>query len=455
MKTHQPIMGLPLRNCLHVLGAMTFFYLSLVTFFLHPFSSLRSSEANTLPITLGTLAWMLGQWSPSIWSQSLSEVGWSSFEQLTTTHVPINPLDIPTLDLTVATIRSDPLKHLIQTYGADWISRPLLLKGVWSREELLDPNRRLSIPGLARDTLVLHYFSDARKLVLTPDSEASLAQILKGIRNGMPHKIGSQEYFKAYPDRLTEVAPTHLVSTLFGDRFTRDRLLGHIHNPMALIQGPLTVPIFVANAKVKSCGNDIKKDADTATTTSTCLADQHATGTGTSTTTARPFTGLHCEPIGNVSVQLAGAREWTLVQPEYWKWLRPTVSPDGRGFFASWAPAIDHVPRYRLRTLPGDAVWVPPWTWHRVDYVVEDKNRNEVEKDSDFDETDEANGRSRITCSATPDSTSSDDDLQDSTVALGASLFHFRPLDFVRRNPIYALILAPYLLGELLGTKTQ
>jgi hypothetical protein len=181
------------------------------------------------------------------------------------------------------------------------------------------------------------------------------------------------------------------------------------------------VPIFVANAKVKSNVEEIR---DT-TSSNTCRADHPNTA-------AQPFTGLHCEPIGNVSVQLAGAREWTLVQPEYWKWLRPTVSPDSRGFFASWAPNIDHVPRYRLRTLPGDALWVPPWTWHRVDYGL-------VENDEEADST----------------TTASEDTDKDTTISIGASLFHFRPVEFVKRNPIYATLLAPYLFGELIGTKTQ
>ena len=401
-------------------------YLSLVAFF---WFVVRTDAAPPLGPALGTVAWMVGQWSPAIWSQFLSEVGWKSFER-TCHYDPVAPLEIPILDLTIATIRNNPIQHLLHAYGDDWTHRPLLIKGVWSKEELQDPNRRLSISGLAQDPLVVPYFSDARQLALSPDSEDSLIHILEGIRQGRPHKIGSQEYVKAYPDRLGEVAPPTLVSTLFGNRFTVDRLLGHIYSPLSLLQGPLTVPIFVANANIKSPdAADIKK-VNTTDSSSTCRADRPTAST------SRPFTGLHCEPIGNISVQLAGAREWTLVQPAYWKWLRPTVSPDSRGFFASWAPTIDHVPRYRLRTLPGDAVWVPPWTWHRVDYVVAENQKAEDNNNEDDNEDD-------------------DGDTKDRTVALGASLFHFRPVEFVTRNPVFALLLAPYLAGELLGTKTQ
>jgi hypothetical protein len=414
-------------------------YLSLVAYFWHV-ATTTTATTTALSPTLGTLVWMMGQWSPAMWSPFLNEVGWNSFERTygrdcggeeeDGEHPAIAPLDIPTLDLTLAAVRDNPLEHLLHTYGDDWIRRPLLLQGVWSTEELQDPTRRLSISRLAQDPLVVPYFSDARQLALTPDSEDTLIHILKGIRQGRPHKIGSQEYIKAYPDRLGEVAPPTLISTLFGNRFTVDRLLGHIHSPWSLLQGPLTVPIFVANANIKSPDAEHPTMDSSSSSSSTCPTAATAT-TATTATTARPFTGLHCEPIGNISVQLAGAREWTLVQPTYWTWLRPSVSPDGRGFFASWAPTIDHVPRYRLRTLPGDAVWVPPWTWHRVDYVMAAKNQD----GNDLDDND-------------------DDDL-DRTVSLGASLFHFRPVEFVTRNPIFALLLAPYLAGELLGTKTQ
>jgi len=395
-----------IRQTLWFVGALAVLYCLLVAFFLlqlPPPNSIKDAtvaSTSPLPLALGTLAWMLGQWSPTLWSSSLSQLGWESFEQ-SLTNAYVEPLEIPTLDLTQATIRNNPVEHLIEVYGKDWINRPLLLKGVWSKEELLDPKRRLSISGLARDTLVLPYFSDARRLALSPDSEASLI-------------------------RLAEVAPPSLVSALFGDRFTKDRLLGHIYSPLPLILGPLTVPIFVANAEVKT-----KKDkvATESTPTETDSCDVAAAAP-----TRRPYTGLHCEPIGNVSVQLAGARAWTLVQTEHWKSLRPTVSPDSRGFFASWAPSIDHVPRYRVRTLPGDAVWVPPWTWHRVDYVV-------------MEDEGEEGGHSSVNGNI--------DETNDATVALGASLFHFRPVDFVLRNPVYALILAPYLVGEFIGTKTQ
>jgi len=104
-------------------------------------------------------------------------------------------------------------------------------------------------------------------------------------------------------------------------------------------------------------------------------------------------TDLHCEPIGNVVLQLAGSKRWTLVSPEHAHLLRPTVSKDGRAYYNSMLDpldrhALDHVPRYEVVTRAGDALWVPPWTWHRVEYL-------------------------------------------ENITALSASLFHFRPVSVV------------------------
>lgn len=127
-------------------------------------------------------------------------------------------------------------------------------------------------------------------------------------------------------------------------------------------------------------------------------------------------TDLHCEPIGNVVVQLEGEKRWTLVSPEHSHLLRPTVAPDGRAYFFSMLDPVNpsslmHVPRYEVTTRPGDVLWVPPWTWHRVEYL-------------------------------------------EGVTALTASLFHFRPGEFVRNNPTFAGLILPNLFKELLGVKT-
>ena len=106
-------------------------------------------------------------------------------------------------------------------------------------------------------------------------------------------------------------------------------------------------------------------------------------------------------------------KEWTLVDPKYSLRLKPSIAQDGRAFFASWSPDLEHIPRYSVRTKAGDAVWVPTWTWHRVDYVESEE------------------------------------------MSIGGSLFHFRPLDYFRQNPLFSVLMVPALLKELAGISTQ
>jgi hypothetical protein len=102
-----------------------------------------------------------------------------------------------------------------------------------------------------------------------------------------------------------------------------------------------------------------------------------------------------------------------LIDPKYSFRLKPSVAPDGRAFFASWTPNLDHVPRYQVATHAGDAMWVPTWTWHRVDYI------------------------------------------ESEDISIGGSLFHFRPIDYVRQNPLFSLLMIPALIRELAGISTQ
>jgi hypothetical protein len=126
-----------------------------------------------------------------------------------------------------------------------------------------------------------------------------------------------------------------------------------------------------------------------------------------------PFTALHCEPIGNVAVQLSGRKHWTLVDPVHWNLVRPHLSPDGRAFVASALLNESLVPTYQMITEAGDALWVPTWTWHRVVYQESDE------------------------------------------IAIGASLFHFRFRDFLWNQPLFAFLIVPALILELMGYNTQ
>jgi gentisate 1,2-dioxygenase len=77
------------------------------------------------------------------------------------------------------------------------------------------------------------------------------------------------------------------------------------------------------------------------------------------------------------------------------------------------SPNFDHVPRYVHTVRKGDAIYVPTWTWHRVDYISSEE------------------------------------------VAISGSLFHFRPLDFFRLNPLHATMILPNLIMEMTGLKAQ
>lgn len=319
--------------------------------------------------------------------QQLQEAAWEYWEH---SHVLPDDRDssfynppIPLVN--VQDHKEDLITFLEQTYGADWRRRPLLLKGLWEASVLKYGERKLSLEGLLQEKLTIPFFTDARiKGALTPDGHAPVGEIVANITKGKPHKIGSQLILETYPNLIEEVAPLHIVTKLFGNYFTPDRLEGT--GPFHILPALTTVPLFIAN------GNNNNKLDDSET---------------------QPFTALHCEPIGNIAVQLSGRKRWTLVQPEYSFLIKPSTSPDGRAFFASWADRYDHVPTYSAITESGDAIWVPTWTWHRVDY------------------------------------------LESEDIAIGASLFHFRFLDYITSNSLFAGLMIPALFWEMIGINTQ
>jgi len=197
-----------------------------------------------------------------------------------------------------------------------------------------------------------------------------------------------------FPELIEEVAPADIVRELFGDRFRPDHLKGS--GPFHAFPAWTTVPMFLAS------GGAVKH-RETCPDVNTPSAQE-----------SRPRTDFHCEPIGNVAVQLHGEKRWTLVSPALSMALRPSVSRQGRAFFYSMLDfhSISNIPHYEVLTSAGDALWVPPWMWHRVDYV-------------------------------------------EGSVALAASLFHFRPLDFFKNNFLFATLILPNLFQEILGSKTE
>ena len=331
--------------------------------------------------------------------QSITQAAWEFWEsQRPLQKVGEEP--IPTVD--VQEHLQDLLLHLEVTFGSDWRKRPLLLKGLWSAEALHNSKRRLSTEGLLLEELEVPYFTDARrKGALSPDGRAPISRIVANItKAGAPHKIGTQLLVQTYPDLINEVAPLDTVKELFGDHFSTEAVKGSGPFGLPIFPASTTVPVFVASG-ILAVGNDSNEAAMKDTS-----MDSHSSQ-------RMPFTELHCEPIGNIAVQLSGKKKWTLVRPEFSRLLKPSISPDGRAFFASWANDYAHVPSYNAVTEAGDAIWVPTWTWHRVDYLPSDE------------------------------------------MAIGASLFHFRPVDFVRNNPLFGLLIVPAIFLELVGVNTQ
>jgi len=273
---------------------------------------------------------------------------------------------------------------LDRQFGKDWRKRPLLLRNI------IDHNRtgRILMERLSQEELRIPYFLNAAsETALSPDGVAPIMDILYNISQGKPHKIGSQLYFQKYPEFISQLAPP-LLTELFGHHFAPQHLKSHFGLP------PLTtVPLFVASVSASPHANVNRNHIK------------------------HPRTALHCEPIGNLAIQVLGRKQWTLIDSRHWKALRPKLSPDGRAYFIAQNQHSSTVPVYKLTTQPGDALWVPTWTWHRVDYS---SNVN-----------------------------------TDQPISIGASLFHFRSLEFAANNPLFASLILPALLQEIVGFKTQ
>lgn len=222
--------------------------------------------------------------------------------------------------------------------------------------------------------LEVDYFSNASvESGLIPDARGRLADVVGGIIDGGSAKIGTEMIFRTFPRLLTELRVAERAEPLLGDR-------SHINESRLGMM--LTVPVFMAHGA------------------------------------PRARTDLHCEPIGNLAIQLGGTKRWTLVGPEESHLLRPTLSEDGRAYFRSALPtehpetSLRHVKRWIVETATGDAIWVPTWTWHRVDYLP-------------------------------------------GVTALSASLFHFRVGQVLKHNALYSALAVPNIAKELVQWKTQ
>jgi hypothetical protein len=341
---------------------------------------------------------------------------------------------IPSVDLRDSTITADNvLARVEQQWGTDWRRRPLLLQGLWSsepEESLLlseQPNnhhhhkRRLSLAGLLDEDMVIPYYYDATQGGVSPDATARIGEIVANMTTTTQkygqqpphHKIATQLLIQKYPSLMREVVPNNgILTALFGNYFQPEHVIGS--GPFGLFPALTTVPLFVAAAS----GAAIAVDNSTNDPPSTA------------------YTPLHSEPICNVAVQLVGSKDWTLIDAQHWQLVRPALAADGRAFVTSQAttsliPAA--VPYYYQGTTnSGDALWLPAWTWHRVDYNHHQK--------------------ATTTAIAAPNTTRT---ASTTTISIGASIFHFRLDLFVQQNPVLTLAVIPALIRELLGWGVQ
>lgn len=258
------------------------------------------------------------------------------------------------------------------------LARPFLARNM-SRRDVLTIEDMLTAP---LSELRVDYFSDARRKNTVPDAVGAVGEIASKIVAGGPEKLGTQMILKAFPTVMDRFLNENawLVGVFGQKRVDTWRRLGPT----------VTVPVFMSRGR--------------------------STGPG-ETLSGTTRTDLHCEPISNLVAQTVGEKAWTLIEPRHSHLLRPTVAPDGRAYFYSSLDPFDpkalaHVPRYEVITKAGDVLYVPTWTWHRVQYL--------------------------------PDVT-----------AVSISLFEFVSSDFVSNNALFAVSLIPNLFKELIGIKTQ
>jgi hypothetical protein len=431
--------------------------------------------------------------------------------------------EIPSIDLSGLMIRNAAdvddveiinlfVARMARQLGTDWRQRPLLLKGLWSHQELQEEEqeeeennhhhpqqrRRLSLAGLLEQEMVVPYFYNATTGAVTPDATGRIRDIVANMTtttssttggdnkdngNGSkPHKIATQLLLQKYPTLLNEVIPPKkraLLTVMFqGDYFQPHHLVGS--GPFQLLPALTTVPLFVAasdsgsGGSTGSGGHDHDEDKEDGDNDDPNEKSRHSDDTVRSSS-ASPYTPLHSEPICNLAVQLAGRKHWTLVDARHWRRLRPALAADGRAFVVA-SQVTDKatttsrfrgddpshpIPRhedgsddddfyyYQGTTDSGDALWLPAWTWHRVDY----------HHDASFSSSSSSSltaGTSPATVTTTTTTASSSSSLWlSSTISIGASVFHFRCDFFVRQNPVLALAIIPAMIRELLGRSTQ
>lgn len=97
-------------------------------------------------------------------------------------------------------------------------------------------------------------------------------------------------------------------------------------------------------------------------------------------------TFYHTEFGGNLFRQISGRKKWSVIAPEYSKYLCPyfirgsaTVKPCVQDFDADLREQwFKRIPRMETILEPGDIIYNAPWFWHDVQAVGTDKQQASV-----------------------------------------------------------------------------
>lgn len=333
----------------------------------HALSVLVLLVALVLPFLSADAAWLVAQLLHGLCpvnlalATQLEEWAWRCWEA-SSGSAPSVPLPVPEVDADADTVD---------------LRRPFIVRGLLNNSAALaDGGAWLRTPPVGR--LEVPFYSDASSGAMRPDSSGALADIVANIEAGGPQKLGTELVFRHHPELLEQLGLVPPLARLFGSR------------PFATwrIGKTLTVPLFLGTGSISG---------------------------------AAVRTDLHSEPIGSATLQLAGSKVWTLAPGSESRRLRPSVAADGRAFYRTQRAhgadgrdtlAASGAEHFEVEQRPGDVLWVPTWTWHRVDYLP-------------------------------------------GVTALSVSLFHLRAEQLAGLQPILTAAMLPALFKELIGWKTQ
>ena len=334
------------------------------------------------------------------------------------------------------------------------LERPFIVRGLLDGAAALENRSWLRTPPVGE--LLVPYYSDASGGALRPDAVGTVARVVAAIEAGGPQKLGTELVFRRHPELLTELGLTAPLARLWKE-FTAARHAPVPYLPPAACEDPCLSVHTHGSRRASSADRPSSRDGSARPSrcrSSWARARPTARLTCAPTSTQSPSAGpstrppttrrhprtynilvrpcVPCAPLhplpsplprstGSATLQLGGRKKWTLIPGDQSYRLRPSLAPDGRAFFCTRRAhgaagvatlASAGTTHYEVEQRPGDVLWVPTWTWHRVDYLP-------------------------------------------NVTALSVSLFHVRAEQLAAAQPLLTAAMVPALLKELVGWKTQ